>query len=94
MTGSGSGTPSDSKSEWKIEKGNDIIELDGTTGVVSAKKAGTAEVAKRVKGGVAACVIEVSGYAVEQITVKGRTGNAHRRDAESEAVYHADRSAG
>ena len=71
MTGSGSGTPSDSKSEWKIEKGNDIIELDGTTGVVSAKKAGTAEVAKRVKGGVAACVIEVSGYAVEQITVKG-----------------------
>lgn len=71
MTGSGSGTPSDSKSEWKIEKGNDIIELDGTTGVVSAKKAGTAEVAKRVKGGVAACVIEVSGYAVEQITVEG-----------------------
>lgn len=71
MTGSGSGTPSGSKSEWKIEKGNDIIELDGTTGVVSAKKAGTAEVAKRVKGGVAACVIEVSGYAVEQITVKG-----------------------
>lgn len=71
MTGSGSGTPSDSKSEWKIEKGNDIIELDGTTGVVSAKKAGTAEVAKRVKGGVAACVIEVSGYAVEQITIEG-----------------------
>lgn len=71
MTGSGSGTPSDSKSEWKIEKGNDIIELDGTTGVVSAKKAGTAEVAKRVKGGVAACVIEVSGYAVEQITIGG-----------------------
>lgn len=71
MTGSGSGTPSDSKSEWKIEKGNDIIELDGTTGVVSAKKAGTAEVAKRVKGGVAACVIEVSGYAVKQITIEG-----------------------
>lgn len=71
MTGSGSGNPSDSESEWEIKKGNDIIELDGTTGVVSAKKAGTAEVAKRVKGGVAACVIEVSGYAVEQITVKG-----------------------
>lgn len=71
MTGSGSGNPSDSESEWEIKKGSDIIELDGTTGVVSAKKAGTAEVAKRVKGGVAACVIEVSGYAVEQITVKG-----------------------
>lgn len=71
MTGSGSGNPSDSESEWEIKKGSDIIELDGTTGVVSAKKAGTAEVAKRVKGGVAACVIEVSGYAVEQITVEG-----------------------
>lgn len=71
MTGSGSGNPSDSESKWEIKKGSDIIELDGTTGVVSAKKAGTAEVAKRVKGGVAACVIEVSGYAVEQITVKG-----------------------
>lgn len=71
MTGSGSGNPSDSESEWEIKKGNDIIELDGTTGVVSAKKAGTAEVAKRVKGGVAACVIEVSGYAVKQITIEG-----------------------
>lgn len=71
MTGSGSGNPSDSESEWEIKKGSDIIELDGTTGVVSAKKAGTAEVAKRVKGGVAACVIEVSGYAVEQITIEG-----------------------
>lgn len=71
MTGSGSGNPSDSESKWEIKEGNDIIELDGTTGVVSAKKAGTAEVAKRVKGGVAACVIEVSGYAVEQITIKG-----------------------
>lgn len=71
MTGSGSGKPSDSESKWEIKKGSDIIELDGTTGVVSAKKAGTAEVAKRVKGGVAACVIEVSGYAVEQITVEG-----------------------
>lgn len=71
MTGSGSGNPSDSESEWEIKEGNDIIELDGTTGVVSAKKAGIAEVAKRVKGGVAACVIEVSGYAVEQITIEG-----------------------
>lgn len=71
MTGSGSGKPSDSESEWEIKEGNDIIELDGTTGVVSAKKAGIAEVAKRVKGGVAACVIEVSGYAVEQITIEG-----------------------
>lgn len=71
MTGSGSGKPSDSESKWEIKKGSDIIELDGTTGVVSAKKAGTAEVAKRVKGGVAACVIEVSGYAVEQITIEG-----------------------
>ncbi len=71
MTGSGSGNPSDSESEWEIKKGSDIIELDGTTGVVSAKKAGTAEVAKRVKGGVAACVIEVSGYAVKQITIEG-----------------------
>lgn len=71
MTGSGSGNPSDSESEWEIKEGNDIIELDGTTGVVSAKKAGTAEVAKRVKGGVAACVIKVSGYAVEQITIEG-----------------------
>lgn len=71
MTGSGSGNPSDSESEWEIKEGNDIIELDGTTGVVSAKKAGIAEVAKRVKGGVAACVIQVSGYAVEQITIEG-----------------------
>lgn len=71
MTGSGSGNPSDSESEWEIKEGNDIIELDGTTGVVSAKKAGIAEVAKRVKGGVAACVIEVSGYAVKQITIEG-----------------------
>lgn len=71
MTGSGSGNPSDSESKWEIKEGNDIIELDGTTGVVSAKKAGTAEVAKRVKGGVAACVIEVSGYAVKQITIEG-----------------------
>lgn len=71
MTGSGSGNPSDSESEWEIKEGNDIIELDGTTGVVSAKKAGIAEVAKRVKGGVAACVIEVSGYAVERITIEG-----------------------
>lgn len=71
MTGSGSGNPSDSESEWEIKEGNDIIELNGTTGVVSAKKAGIAEVAKRVKGGVAACVIEVSGYAVEQITIEG-----------------------
>lgn len=38
MTGSGSGNPSDSESEWEIKKGSDIIELDGTTGVVSAKK--------------------------------------------------------
>lgn len=71
MTGSGSGKPSDSESEWEIKEGNDIIELDGTTGVVSAKKAGIAEVAKRVKGGVAACVIQVSGYAVKQITIEG-----------------------
>ena len=71
MTGSGSGNPSDSESEWEIKEGNDIIELDGTTGVVSAKKAGIAEVAKRVKGGVAACVIKVSGYAVKQITIEG-----------------------
>lgn len=71
MTGSGSGNPSDSESDWEIKEGNDIIELDGTTGVVSTKKAGIAEVAKRVKGGVAACVIEVSGYAVEQITIEG-----------------------
>jgi len=71
MTGSGSGNPSDSESKWEIKEGNDIIELDGTTGVVSAKKAGIAEVAKRVKGGVAACVIEVSGYAVKQITIEG-----------------------
>ena len=71
MTGSGSGNPSDSESEWEIKEGTDIIELDGTTGVVSAKKAGIAEVAKRVKGGVAACVIKVSGYAVKQITIEG-----------------------
>ena len=73
-SGSGSGNPSDSESEWEIKTGGDVIELDGKTGVVSAKREGTAEVIKRVKGGVAACKITVeNSYIVESLKLSGET---------------------
>lgn len=70
--GSGSGNPSEPESDWEIEEGQGVIELDGKTGVVKAKEAGEATVIKRVEGGVAACKIIVEDKTVvEKLTIEG-----------------------
>lgn len=69
----GSGESADKDTNWGIWDGDsDAVIVDEETGVVTAKKEGEAQVGKILADGrEILCTIKVSGYAVEQITVKG-----------------------
>lgn len=70
--GSGSGEESGQDTPWGILDDSDAVTVDAETGVVTAEKEGTATIGKNLADGrEILCTIKVSGYAVEQITVKG-----------------------
>ena len=68
----GSGESPSQDTQWGILEGGNAVEIDAETGVVTAKKVGTATVGKILADGrKVSCTVTVSGYAVETMTIEG-----------------------
>ena len=68
----GSGESPSQDTKWGILEGGNAVEIDAETGVVTAKKVGTATGGKILADGrKVSCTITVSGYAVETMTIEG-----------------------